>query len=192
MKSSELIHDIRLITHDNILIIKEQLISLNVDQRNWKFDKNAWNINEIFMHLNEYAVYYHSTFINKINKTKFKEPKEIFISSPLGRAAWGSMKLGNLKNIKRKMKSPKQYNPLHNNKPQNISALEDFLQKQEEMLKIIDLAETVNLKKVKIPISISKIVRLRLGDALLFVNYHNERHLQQVKNIILHPNFPKS
>jgi hypothetical protein len=191
MKSSELIQEMRLITQDNISIIKEKFIYLNSEQRKWKIDKVTWDLNQIFMHLNDYATYYHSTIISKINKTKFKDTKEIFISSPLGRAAWKSMKLGNLKNIKRKIKSPKQYNPSFNNKAYNSKALEEFIEKQEEMLKIIDLAASVNLKKVKIPISISKIVRLRLGDALLFVNYHNQRHIQQAINLVSHSNFPK-
>jgi hypothetical protein len=192
MKSSELINELRLITQENISIIKDQIISFSSAQRKWKYENSIWNIEEIFMHLNDYADYYHATFLNKISKTRFKETKEIFVSSPLGRAAWRSMKLGNLNNIKKKMKSPKQYNPLINNKPKNDASIEEFLIKQEEMLKIIELADKVNLKKVKIPISISKIVRLRLGDALLFVNYHNQRHIQQVKNLIIHPNFPKS
>ena len=191
MKSSELIQEIKQITLDNLTIINEQFVSLTNNQRMWKLDKETWDINEIFMHLNDYANYYHSTIISKINKTKFKEPKEIFISSPLGRAAWKSMKLGNASNIKRKIKSPRQYNPTFNNKPYNANALEDFIQKQEELLKIIELASTVNLKKVKIPISISKIVRLRLGDALLFLNYHNQRHIQQAKNLVSHSKFPK-
>jgi hypothetical protein len=49
----------------------------------------------------------------------------------------------------------------------------------------------VNLRKVKIPISISKIVRLKLGDALLFVVYHNERHMYQALSILSHAKFPK-
>jgi hypothetical protein len=191
MKSSELIKELRLITQENISIIKDQFISLSSIQRQWKFENNTWNIDEIFSHLNDYADYYQTAFLNRINNTRYKEPKEFFISSPLGRAAWKSMKLGNLKNVKKKMKSPKQYNPFFNNKPMSHSEIEDFLTKQEKMLQIIDLAENVNLKKVKIPISISKIVRLRLGDALLFVNYHNQRHVQQAKNLMMHINFPK-
>jgi hypothetical protein len=47
------------------------------------------------------------------------------------------------------------------------------------------------LRRVKIPISISKIIRLRLGDALLFVTYHNERHFQQIANLMAMRDFPK-
>ena len=66
-----------------------------------------------------------------------------------------------------------------------------FVDQQTELLDIIEKAQTVNMRRVKIPISISKIVRLRLGDALLFVAYHNQRHVQQVLNLKNNPNFPK-
>jgi hypothetical protein len=59
------------------------------------------------------------------------------------------------------------------------------------LIHIFDLSSTVNIRKVKIPISISKIIRFRLGDALLYVVYHNQRHFQQALNILNHPKFPK-
>jgi hypothetical protein len=62
---------------------------------------------------------------------------------------------------------------------------------QQELLEVIDKAATVNIRKVKVPISISKLIRLRLGDALLFVAYHNERHLQQAINLTKLAQFPK-
>jgi hypothetical protein len=65
-----------------------------------------------------------------------------------------------------------------------------FEKKQIELIDIIEKAKEVNIQRVKIPISISKFVRLKLGDALLFVVYHNERHLQQIKNLIEHRAFP--
>ena len=191
MKSSELIDEVKLITQENIQVLRKQFIEFNAQQRSWKKDKNVWNINEVLTHLIEYANYYHQTFLLKINKTKFRESREVFTSSPLGKAAWKSMKLGTLKNIKRKIKSPKQYNPLVGDITTNKFAMELFIEKQEELLQIIDLAADVDLKRVRIPISISKIVRLRLGDALLFVCYHNQRHMQQILNLINHPEFPK-
>jgi DNA-binding transcriptional ArsR family regulator len=84
-----------------------------------------------------------------------------------------------------------EYNPLFGDITINKFSLELFIEKQEELLKIIDLAADVDLKRVRIPISISKIIRLRLGDALLFVCYHNQRHMQQILNLINHPEFPK-
>lgn len=102
------------------------------------------------------------------------------------------MKLGNLQNVKRKMKSPRSYNPVFHPEIVNDSAINDFQEGQNELLGIIRDAAAINIRKAKIPISISKIIRLRFGDALLFVVYHNERHVQQALNLIDHPKFPKN
>jgi hypothetical protein len=72
----------------------------------------------------------------------------------------------------------------------NGKDLQTFTDGQQLLLQIIKEASNVNLRRVRIPISISKIIRLRLGDALLFVVYHNERHVQQALNVINHERFP--
>ncbi len=191
MTTIQLIEELTRITQANLDQIKKHFSHLNEEQKNWRSDENSWSISDIFAHLNEYANYYHPTFLAKIEKTKYTEPKDVFVPSPLGRSAWKSMKLGNAQNVKRKFKSPKQYNPLLHPEIVKGNDIENFADTQRDMLTIIERASKVNLRKVKIPISISKIVRLRLGDALLFVVYHNERHLQQALNILKNKKFPK-
>jgi hypothetical protein len=191
MTTSQLVSELKGITQTNIDLIKKKFSHLNDQQKNWRKDSESWSINEIFAHLNEFAHYYHQAFTSKIERTRFNEPKDTFISSPLGRSAWKSMKLGNLKNIKRKFKAQRIYNPLIHSELVSGIDTETFESNQIELIKIIDKAELVNLRKVKVPISISKIIRLRLGDALLFVVYHNERHMQQALNILSNSKFPK-
>jgi hypothetical protein len=191
MTTADLIHELKSITQENINFIKKKFSHLNDDQKNWRKDLDSWSINEIFAHLNEYALYYHQAFSSKINRTRFRDTKDVFISSPLGRSAWKSMKLGNAKNVKRKFKAQRTYNPSIHPELLKEQAIEQFNESQVELLSIIDRAQTVNLRKVKIPISISKIVRLKLGDALLFVVYHNERHMYQALSILSHSKFPK-
>ena len=101
------------------------------------------------------------------------------------------MKLGKANNLKRKFRAVKQYNPSLSPELVTEDSLEQFIIYQNEMLTILDKAAEVNMKKVKIPNSISKLIRLRLGDALMFAVYHAERHVQQIKNILNHKNFPK-
>jgi uncharacterized damage-inducible protein DinB len=189
--TNELIADLKKITENNINIVAKKFKHLSDEQKTWRPSSDSWNILEVFSHLNIYSAFYHSAFKEKIQKTKFKEAKDTFVSSPLGRSAWKSMKLGRANNVKRKFKAPKNYNP--SNSPSLISddAVDIFSANQHEIMEILDMAKKVNLRKVKVPISISKIVRLRLGDALMFVIYHNERHMQQALNIISHPKFPK-
>jgi hypothetical protein len=164
---------------------------LSEKQLNWRPNPGIWSIAEVLAHLNSYARYYHPVMQKKIETTRFRNAKEDFMSSPLGRSAWKSMKLGRLNNVKRKFKAPKGYNPTIDPDLIQGNEVSDFLELQQELLKIIEASSEVNLRKVKVPISISKIVRLRFGDALLFVAYHNERHMQQMLNLKLHKNFPK-
>ena len=186
-----LIQELQDITQKNIEVTEKKLSHLSEEQKSWRPSADAWNVLEICAHLNEYARFYHTVFKERIEKTKFRSPRETFTSSPLGRGAWRSMKLGRANNVKRKFKSPKNHNP--SLVPELVSGndIAEFLRNQNEMLEIVDLSRTVSLRKVKVPISISRIVRLRLGDALMFVIYHNQRHVQQILNLIGHPKFPK-
>jgi hypothetical protein len=89
------------------------------------------------------------------------------------------------------MKTQRAYNPLVDSSLVSGDDVNTFEKGQQELLQIIESSKQINIRKAKIPISISKIIRLRLGDALLFVVYHNERHMQQASNILEHPKFPK-
>jgi len=192
MTTKELLEEVRTITLANMVLIHEQIAVLTENQKSWKSSESSWSINEVFAHLNEYAKYYHSSFITRIDKTRFRTPRINFIPSPLGKSAWQSMKLGNAKNVKRKFKTLKAYNPVYDVTLLTGSEIAEFEKGQLELLDIIEKSKEVSLRKVKVPISISALIRFRLGDALLFVVYHNERHVQQALNVISNRNFPKN
>lgn len=189
--SDELLLSLKKITETNITLVTKKCTHLGENQLQWRPSNDSWNIQEVLSHLNNYSLYYHKLFIDKIQNSKFPSIKENFVPSPLGRSAWKSMKLGRLNNIKRKFQAPRNMNPSYNPELIDIESTKNFLKHQEQLITILENAEKVNLRKIKIPISISKIVRLRLGDALMFVIYHNERHIQQIRNILAHQNFPK-
>jgi AraC-like DNA-binding protein len=192
MTTSELFEEVKRITQNNLDLIRERIIPLSDAQKSWRKDAESWSINDIFCHLNCYADYYHSAFKKKILKTRFREPKENFLSSPLGRSAWKSMKLGNARNVKRKFKSPRSYNPIFHPELLGSKEVEDFERSQTDLLTLFENARKINIRKAKVAISISKIVRLRLGDAFLYVVYHNERHMQQALNLLDNPKFPQN
>ncbi|NVK63049.1 MAG: DinB family protein [Flavobacteriales bacterium] len=191
MTTRELRSALSEITSNNIQQATSWMGKLSEKQLNWRPNPGVWSIAEVLAHLNSYARYYHPTIQRKIESTRFRNVKEDFISSPLGKSAWKSMKLGRLNNVKRKFKAPKGHNPTIDTELVQGTEVSDFIQQQNELLEIIKSSAEVNVRKVKIPISISKIVRLRLGDALLFITYHNERHMQQILNLKTHKNFPK-
>lgn len=191
MTTQWVLNEVATITERNIQLLKDKFGGMSEQQLRWKPNDATWNLSEIFAHLNEYARFYHEAFLNRIEKTRFRQPREQFVSSPLGRSAWMSMKLGNARNIKRRFNAPKAYNPSVNPSLVTGHDRETLLESQHELIHILERCMEVNLRKVKVPISISKIIRLRLGDALLFVAYHNERHFQQAINLTKLSGFPK-
>lgn len=191
MTTQSLFEELYRVTDENIEFTNSNFSGLTEEQLNWKPSKESWNILEIFSHLDEFARYYHNAFSKKVDTTRFTEPKEIFLSSPMGKSAWKSMKLGNARNVKRKFKAQRTNNPSIVPSIVKATAIEDFVNYQNELKEIFERAKTINVRKSKIGISISKIVRLRFGDALLFVVYHNQRHIQQAINLLNHKKFPR-
>ena len=80
------------------------------------------------------------------------------------------------------MKSPKNAVPAQHPDPRAMLA--EFIDQQETMLKLLDAAASVNLNRVRIPISIAPWLRLKLGDTFLFMTAHIERHLLQAERAI--------
>jgi hypothetical protein len=190
-KTLELLTELRIITEEGLELATKKLAHLGENQLNWSPTADSWSISEVLAHLNSYSSYYNNALSERIQNTKFREPKELFVSSPLGRSAWISMKLGNAKNIKRKFKAPRTSNPRYDNTLVKGNDFELFIAHQNTMLDILEKAKTINIRKAKVKISISRIIRLRFGDALMFVIYHNQRHMQQIINLMQHPKFPK-
>jgi len=190
MTTESLFKTLEQITNENIAYLKHTVANLSEKQRKWKPNADTWNTNEIVAHLLEYAKYYHSAFSKKIDTTIFRDPKEEFISSPLGKSLWRNVKLGNAKNIRRKMKAQKMYNPIFVPSIVSENVIADFIKSQYALLSIFQVAKTINIRKTKIRIAIATAIKIRMGDAFLYTVYHNQRHIQQIDNLIHLPNFP--
>jgi hypothetical protein len=191
MTTQWVFNEVATITEKNIQHLKSKFSHYSENQLHWKPNPATWSLAEIFAHLNAYATFYHTTLNDKIDKTRFRIPKINYTSSPLGKSAWMSMKLGNARNVKRKFNAPKEYNPTFTPSLLTGNEVQTLLAGQNDFLGIIEKSVSVSLKKVKVPISMSKLVRLRLGDALLFVAYHNDRHMEQALKLTKNPQFPK-
>ncbi len=190
MTGNELIDNLVTLTKENTSTVEKRVNRLTKTQLNWKPNPSTWSLNEIFAHLNAYANFYHDAFERAIAQTKFKTPTKNFVSSPLGKAAWSSMKLGRANNVKRKFKAVSAYNPSFT--PELVSGEDSaaFIQHQQELLLIFEKARAISIKRTKTPLSISKIIKFRLGDAFCFVVFHNERHVHQALNLLNHRHFP--
>ena len=55
-----------------------------------------------------------------------------------------------------------------------------FIQQLEDLHRYLDKGMEADLDK-RLPISISKLIKLKTGDVFRFIIAHNERHMQQAK-----------
>ena len=172
--------------------VKTEFGSLSANQLNWQLNDRSWSIAQCLAHLNAYYRYYIPVFKGKISNTRFTDVPEFFTSSPLGVAVYSSVKLGKLKNVKRKLKSTKDYNPLVNTSLSLGNVVEEYVQHSKEYKEVLKAGALINLRKTKCPLSLRPVVKLNLGDAFVFITYHNERHVEQMKKVLASKRFPKT
>ncbi|MEZ4938864.1 MAG: DinB family protein [Crocinitomicaceae bacterium] len=185
-----LISEVRRVAEHALQFGETELNGLTSEQLNFRPKGGAWSINQVLAHINSFSSYYNKAFKERIEKTRHDHPKEKYVSSPLGLAQIKSMKLGKMNNVRRKLKSPRMHNPAIHPVLEEGDQVKKFMEYQKEMFEISEEAAEVNLRRTKIPLAISNRIKLRLGDALIYVSYHVERHLQQIKNIKLDPKYP--
>ena len=164
--------------------VSDKIAISPTDNLNKQINDRSWSAIQCIEHLNAYYRYYIPVFRGKMANSRFKTPSDTFSSSPLGRAVYRSVKLGKVKNVKRKLKSPKDYNPLVNQSLSTDKSIEEYLNHNLDFLELLKEASKVDMRKVKVPLSLRPVVKLNLGDALLFMVYHNERHIFQAKNTL--------
>jgi hypothetical protein len=165
------------ITRENLNSV-EQLKKQPIDSLNWKQDSESWSTLECIEHLNRYGDFYIPEITNKIKASKHKR-SETFKSNWLGKYFSKSVSYNEDLN---KIKTFKSMNPL--NSELDIQTLDKFINQQHQIIELLDKSKNVNLDKTKTSISISTLIKLRLGDTFRVLIYHNERHIKQAEKAI--------
>lgn len=130
----------------------------------------GWSIVQCLWHLNSYGHFYLPHIHNALDDTR--TAISTYKSGWLGAYFIKIMQPGG----KQKFKAFKDHVP-----PIQLNAhlvVAEFIEQQETLLGYIKRAQHANLNK-RLPVSISNLITLKLGDVLQFVVAHDERHLQQ-------------
>lgn len=134
----------------------------------------GWSIAQCLWHLNSYGHYYLPIIKSAVESAKEVPVQTNFHSGWLG-AYFTKMMRPSAKT--KKMKAFKDHVP-----PADLNVhaeVAEFIRQQELLLRLLRKAEHVDLGRIRIPISIGKVIRLKLGDVFQFMVAHDERHLQQ-------------
>lgn len=153
---------------------------LDLHELNFKPSQNDWSMLECLEHLNLYGDYYLSEMEKQILHAKSGAAPE-FRPGVIGNYFAQLMQVKPDGSIK-KMKSPKDKVPVASELSK--ATIERFLKQQDHLVRLLEMAQQVNLVKTKTAISLSKLIRLRLGDTLRFYVYHIERHIAQAERLM--------
>jgi uncharacterized damage-inducible protein DinB len=140
----------------------------------------SWSIAQVLEHLNSYGKYYLPA-IQKVLSGNTPAAKETFMAGWLGNYFTNLMKPGS-EGIKNKMRAPKDHVPVLELDATEVMSV--FLQQQQHLLQLLEQAKSVNIGQLRVPISLAKLIRLKLGDTFGFLIAHEQRHFVQIENVL--------
>ncbi|MCW4467559.1 DinB family protein [Flavobacterium sp. MFBS3-15] len=174
--SNELLQELELITQSNIAAAKS-FLHLSESQLNHKASPETWSILECLEHLNRYSAFYLPE-IGRHLAASSTTPQPQFKSGFMGNY------LVNMvipKEGGKKMKTFTAMNPSGSSLGSGV--IDTFLNSQEKMLALLVQSKSNDLNKAGVAVTFTKLIRLKTGDALRFMAYHNQRHIQQALRV---------
>lgn len=177
-KTEDLINELKGDVH-KIIASAEQMRGADKAKLIYQCDKNSWSVVQVIEHLNSYSRYYLTQIdraLSEMNDTR---------NAWFNTGFWGDyftkmMKPTNVFEVKNRMKAMKKYtfpNSLNVN-----SVFDEFMKHQEKLLQLLDASKDRDLNSIKVPITMSKYIKFKLGDTFRFLIAHEQRHMVQARN----------
>ncbi len=143
-----------------------------------------WSIAQVLEHLNSYNRYYLPQIEKALQTGRIKKipANQSFRSGWFGNYFTNIMQPGKDGLIQKKMKSPQDHAPVPDLDGEKV--IREFLEGQNRLIDFLQQANHTDMGKLRVPISISKYIRLKLGDTFRFLIAHQNRHFVQIQNIL--------
>lgn len=140
-----------------------------------------WSPAQVLDHLNIYARHYLPA-IEEALHLHASQPSTNFRPGWLGDYFTKLMQPDANSTVSRKMSAPK--NALPSSRPDVAAVLQEFLQSQHQLLTLLEIAKSASLGTIRIPTSLHKLIRLKIGDTFRFFIAHEQRHFIQLQNAL--------
>lgn len=183
----------------NMLKEVKQLQALSDETLNRLPHAGKWSIAQIIEHLNSYNRYYLPAMEKVIKKALEPQPKptgkpgflgKLFKSEPkpvkhnhhftsgLFGNYFTNMMLPKPDGKMKKMPAPKDHTPGRIVDAHKV--LNEFIEGQTKMMELLEMAVNTDMNKLKVSITISTWIKLKLGDTFRFLIAHQQRHFVQL------------
>ena len=147
----------------------------------YALNEGKWSVVQCLEHLNAFGRYY-LPVIEKAIVVKSGEKSAWFNSGFLGDYFTKSMKPKNVFEIKNKMKTMKNFN--FPNSLNVDTVMKEYIDQKAKLQHLLDMANDRDLNSIRIPITLTKIIKLKLGDIFRFLIAHEQRHMMQARNTL--------
>jgi len=158
---------------------QELVAGLTEAQFNWRPAPSAWSIQECLAHL---------TMVGQVEANAIEEAvtraREQGLTGlgPFTYPAWERYILRETEPpVRNPMEAPKRFVPLPEQPVTGI--LPTFLHVQQRFQLQIERADGLDLRKVKVPTPIVKLLKMSLGSTLAQAAAHERRHLEQASRV---------
>jgi hypothetical protein len=139
---------------------------------------SRWSIVQVLDHLNSYGRYYIPAIERSLQADK--PGTETFTPGWFGDYFTNINKPDELGKIKSRMSAPKDHRPAGD---VDIKPVMDiFYSQQQQLLNLLEKAKQKNIGAIRTPISISRFIKLKVGDTFRFLIAHEKRHFVQIEN----------
>jgi uncharacterized damage-inducible protein DinB len=164
---------------EHMLARMEHIKAITDTDMNRQPAPGKWSIAQVLEHLNSYNRYY----LPEMEKALVKKlPAHTQFRSGWFGNYFTNMMAPKANGITNKMSAPKNHVPVDNLNSAQVIA--DFIKGQSRLLKFLKQAENNDMGKLRVPISISRFIKLKLGDTFRFLIAHQQRHFVQIDNIL--------
>jgi DinB superfamily len=144
-------------------------------------EPNAWCVAQVLEHLNKYSRYYMEAIEKQLHRNQTTASNS-FVPGWLGNYFTNLMKPTKENTIAKKMKAPK--NAIPSLQPNANDMLSECISHQHHLLNLLTIAKSVDLNTNRIPTSLSKVIKLKLGDTFRFFVAHEQRHFLQIDKVL--------
>lgn len=170
-----LIEELETELRNQIILVEENFENASETVLQSPAPSGGWSIPQCLDHLNSYGFYYLPQIGDALKRAKRSD-------SSVYRSGW-------LGDYFTKIMSPetgtKKFKAFKDHQPAKVldskRVISEFLRQEKLLLGYLSEAKSLDMASVKIPLSISPLIGIRLGDTFRFLLAHNRRHLLQAK-----------
>jgi hypothetical protein len=170
---------------ESIAELRSKVGQLQYLQLGWRPPEGGWAIAQVMEHLlitdQSYVDALHEVLPRAHSATSSYEWRPSLIGGFLTR----SQMPGN----KTKMRTPARWQP---GPEARANVVEEYIKVRQQLIELMKDADGKDLRRSKLRSPAAKWIRINVGDALMTLVVHTQRHLRQIDRIIDHPQFPKT